>query len=317
MAEKPTVSIVIPSLNRETLLTNAVTELLASSSRHMEELIVVDQSDVGNASLANLEDPRFLYLRANFKSLPKARNFGTKLARGDVILFLDDDVVDLANIVDAHAQAHFRTGAHLVTGPVLWPGENLVPVTSLSKREIADLPFGKRQIANLNAEYVPMFAPGCNASYRKALLDEIDGFDENFLGSAVGEDAEMSHRVVAAGRRIIYDPRAALVHLSAQAGGCRDEMDWARRAEITILNAHYFYYKVGAKSLLASNLFRIICVLALSREGLGSNSIGTIVRRAAKLLQACWKARFRTAELLRVSNAQPGNLNASEKPKSI
>jgi GT2 family glycosyltransferase len=300
MVEKPAVSVVIPSLNREAALTRAVTELLNTRSNHMVDLIVVDQSDDENVSLARLDDPRLIYSRADFKNLPKARNVGRTLARGDVILFLDDDDSDLANIVDAHARAHLRTGADVVTGPVLVPGEKLIPVTSLTIEEVADLPLGKKQIMNLDAEYVPIFAPGCNSSYRKSLFDEVGGFDENFIGSAIGEDSEMSHRVLIAGGRIFYDPKAAIVHLHVQVGGCYDESDWLRQTETKILNSHYFHHKIGRQSLALPALFRIICAQVVNREALRSNSIRTTVRRVIKLIRACLKARIRTAELLRM-----------------
>jgi GT2 family glycosyltransferase len=305
MVEKPTVSVVIPTLNRETVLTNAVMELLGASSEHMEELIVIDQSDVENRLLPKLKDSRLIYRRADFKNLPRARNVGTRLARGDLILFLDDDDCSLTDIVDAHAQAHLRLGADVVTGPVLRPGEKLVLLSSLSTAEMEELPLGRRQIMNLNAEYAPIFAPGCNSSYRKTLLNDLGGFDENFIGSAVGEDSEMSHRALIAGCRIVYDPKAAIVHLDAQSGGCCNELDWATRAETRILNSHYFHHKIGAKSLALPGLWQIICYEVLNREALRSNSIGTTVRRIAKLVRACWKARSRTSTLLGQSVRQP------------
>lgn len=304
MVKKPRISVVIPTLNREAMLNSAVAELLNAPSEHMEELIVVDQSDLANEMMATLADPRLIYRRVDFKNLPKARNFGTAFAQGDVILFLDDDVCNLMSIVDAHARAHLRTGADLVTGPMLTSDAKLISVTSLCADQVKDLPRGKRLIANLDAEYVPLFAPGVNASYRKSLLDRLGGFDENFLGSAVGEDAEMSHRVRLAGGRIIYDPKAALVHLSAPAGGCRDEIDLIRRAEAGIFNAHYFWHKIGGKSqtaryMAARYMLGVMRASVLNAEALRSNSLRTTAIRVAKLMRACRKARRRTAELLR------------------
>lgn len=301
MAQKPTVSVVIPSLNRKEVLTNTVTELLKASSDHMEEVIVVDQSDAENEFLSTLGDSRLIYNRAKFQNLPQARNVGWALARGDIVLFLDDDVADLATIVDAHARAHLRTKADVVTGPIVRPREKLISLSSLSSADRQELPFGRKQIMNLDAEYIPIFAPGGNSSYLRSLLKKLGGFDENFIGSAVGEDSEMSHRAISMGARIIYDPTAMVVHLDAQSGGCVNETDWTRRAEAKILNSHYFHHKIGAKSLVVRGLCQIIYYEVLNPESLRSNSIGTIARRLAKLTWVCWKARSRTTALLQRS----------------
>lgn len=318
MVEKPSVSVVVPSLNRETVLISTVMELLDAPSQHMRELIVIDQSDAANKKLARLTDPRLVYRHVDFKGQSRARNFGTALAGGDVVLFLDDDVCELKGIVDAHARAHLRTGAGLVTGPILAPGQRLISADAISAEARADLPRRRRHIANLDAEYAPAHAPSCNASFRRSLLAALGGFDENFLGGPVAvEDAEISHRVMLAGGRIVYDPKAALVHLAVRAGGTRDETDLLRRAEVGIFNAHYFCHKIGNKSLAPRWMLGVFRAQALNREALRSRSMATTMRLVARLLQACVKARFRTAELLRQSKArQLGALNAPERAHS-
>jgi GT2 family glycosyltransferase len=55
-----------------------------------------------------------------------------------------------------------------------------------------------------------LWPDGCAAMYRKAMLDRIGGFDEDFF--AYGDDAELGLRARIAGWRCIYTPAAVARH---------------------------------------------------------------------------------------------------------
>jgi GT2 family glycosyltransferase len=296
------VSVVIPTLNRGNALLNTVQGLLNSPTRHLKEIVVVDQSDEKNTALLSHADTRLLYKHVRFKSLPRARNYGVAKSKAELILFLDDDVAGLESIVDAHALAHMRTGADVITGPILNKGEGLISVSDLSDEDANKLQVGKALILNLDRQHQPLFAPGGNSSYRRSMIQALGGFDENFIGNAVGEDAEMSHRVMVHGGTIIFDPAASVVHLQVPSGGCRNESDELKRAEISILNTHYLIHKTG-RSDLASSLFAIIRTWALNRRLISSTRIDVIAIRVIVLCRAWWKARARTARLLGAGSA--------------
>src|SRR5262249_722109 len=238
------ISVVIPTLNRESNLLTTVRALLDVSSPNFLELIVVDQSNQPS-NLVNCKDKRLIYMHVMVKNVSKARNCGASLARGNVVLFLDDDVASVACIVEAHAATYLRTDACCVTGPILTLTDSLVSIDTLDAEQRAKLNKGELFISNLDAEYIPLFAPSGNASYKRDFLISIGGFDENFIGAlVVGEDAEISYRVKAHGGKIIYSPAASLVHLQAPEGGCRDEAYELRADETSVLNAHYFAHKI-------------------------------------------------------------------------
>jgi GT2 family glycosyltransferase len=162
---------------------------------------------------------------------------------------------------------------------------------------------GEALIPNINVRFSPLFAPGCNASYRREVLRRVGGFDENFIGSAVGEDAEMSHRVKCSGGRIVYDPAASVIHLHVPAGGCRDEVDELRAGVTSVLNAHYFCRKVGRPGLMPRRFLAILRARVLNRTALKSLPVSILARRAYVLLDAWRQARGRTDELMRVGSA--------------
>ena len=77
---RPTVSVVIPTLNREAMLCHTIETLLGRETYSPYELIVVDQTEqheeATNRYLESVRS-RFVHRRVTYKSLPRARNDGS------------------------------------------------------------------------------------------------------------------------------------------------------------------------------------------------------------------------------------------------
>lgn len=93
----PLVSIIIPSFNRYEYLLNAIESVENQSYKNFEIIIVNDGStDPNYQSLEKYKNVKLINLNINQKRLNgfgpgSIRNFGTKVAEGDLIAFLDDD----------------------------------------------------------------------------------------------------------------------------------------------------------------------------------------------------------------------------------
>lgn len=218
-------SIVIPTLNRGKLL-HRVVEQLREQACTTWELWVVDQSDppfraATEAFLRGLDDPRVHYLHLDQKGLPNARNEGLARVRGDVVLFLDDDVVLIdEHFLDAHLRPYADPAVGGVTGRIV---ERYVRPNA--KDTASHLSPGGRTITNLwgtTARDIETLK-GANMSYRRAACQQVGGFDRQYQGSALLEDSDYSTRVAAAGWRLRYEPDAELIHLSSPSGGVRVE----------------------------------------------------------------------------------------------
>jgi GT2 family glycosyltransferase len=103
LPEKPRVSVIIVSCNREALLRRSLEALGA-----VHQVIVVDNGSSDGAASLEEDFPaaRFIRLPKNF-GLTKALNLGIRSAEGEYLLFLHDDtsipaqaVTDLANILE-------------------------------------------------------------------------------------------------------------------------------------------------------------------------------------------------------------------------
>jgi glycosyltransferase involved in cell wall biosynthesis len=91
------VSIIVRSYNRHAALCDLLDVLLGQDHPDFE-IVVVEQSDVIDATVADrlarlLADPRVRVLRHGRLGSAKARNTGVRAARGEFLLFMDDDDV--------------------------------------------------------------------------------------------------------------------------------------------------------------------------------------------------------------------------------
>jgi glycosyltransferase involved in cell wall biosynthesis len=93
MSEEPLVSVVIPTYDRERMLTEAVESALAQTYGRFELLVADDGSTDGTpAQMAGFRDPRIRLLRQIHSGRPSVvRNSALRRARGELIAFLDDD----------------------------------------------------------------------------------------------------------------------------------------------------------------------------------------------------------------------------------
>jgi GT2 family glycosyltransferase len=218
------VSVVIPTYCREKVLIDTIALVLALDEPPTE-VLVVDQTPVHDAeteaSLRTWEmSGRVRWLRVPRPSIPGAMNLGLREATGPVVLFLDDDVIPWKGLITAHRANYEEPETFAVAGMVLQPGEE--PGQDLSARDVGggirkDLGFefnstGRTPVWNVIA---------ANMSVRKTAALQSGGFDERFVGVSYRFETEFCRRLWRAGGTVIFEPRAAVGHLKAPAGGTR------------------------------------------------------------------------------------------------
>jgi GT2 family glycosyltransferase len=205
----PRASVVIPTYRRRDallrLLSALATQTIAPSE--YEVIVVVDGSYDGTREAAEaLATPydRRVIAQEN-RGRAAALNVGIGVARGELVLMLDDDMEPTPGLLEAHLRAHASGDALAVMGavPVAMRETMPVPAEWVGRRF-------NRHLARLAESGAPLTLRdfyGGNLSVRRDILTRIGGFDEAFTRYG-NEDLELSLRLTEAGVRIVYEPTA-------------------------------------------------------------------------------------------------------------
>jgi GT2 family glycosyltransferase len=185
------------------------------------QLLVVDQTPNHHPKtegyLSNL--PKHVrVIRTATPNLPAARNIGAKEAKGEIVLYLDDDVKPLRSFIAAHLRHYQDPTVGAVAGRLISPyGE----IKKLDRRYYTStMPWRYIRFDQQWPLREVEAAPGGNMSCRRHLIKQTGGFDEQFVGNAFREETDFCLRLRYASYRILFDPEAAVIHYWKTEGGC-------------------------------------------------------------------------------------------------
>ena len=205
MPRTPRLSIIVPVHNGGQNLQLCI-QALAESSRAPDEVIVVDDGSTdGSADQSRRYGACVLRLDGVARGPAFARNRGVEAASGDIVVFIDADVV-------VHLDTLSHLGRYFVEHP---------EVAGFFGSYDADPP-AKGLVSrykNLTHHYVHQhgrreastFWAGCGAVRRDAFT-EVGGFDESYTRPSI-EDIEFGVRLGKAGHRVWLCPDVLVTHL--------------------------------------------------------------------------------------------------------
>ena len=157
--------------------------------------------------------------------MPNARNVGAEVSSADILIYIDDDCIPDPDMVRSYVKIFknldsrtwcvagrvieknnniFRQSDKIVGGWITWYGKTLKNFDTDDKGEC-------------------QWAPGGNFAVRKSRYQELSGFDINFIGNAMLEDADFGFKIIRNGGRVIYEPSPVMEHLRVTLGGTRRE----------------------------------------------------------------------------------------------
>ena len=87
----PLVSVIIPTYNREKIITRAIDSVFAQTYRDFEIVVLDDGSQDNTKAVAQAYGPKVHYFYQDNKGIAGARNAGMHQTAGDYIAFLDSD----------------------------------------------------------------------------------------------------------------------------------------------------------------------------------------------------------------------------------
>jgi len=253
-------SIIIPTLNRDKVLINTIKDLLNQDYKSFE-IIIIDQSDIISKELMHFVEKyqQIKYFHIDEKGSPNAKNVGAKLAKGDILLFLDDDVeISAKKFLNFHLENFENKDIAVVAGRVLQNGDRpLNKVKEVGRYKF----FGLIGRSDFNADFRSEnidYALAGNQSIRKSVFMSVGGFSKIFKGNAYFEETDFGLRIKKAGYRIVFDPRAKLKHLQYQSGGHRRIADIYKLRYWIAYNTLIFYLRNFPHILLSIYSLKII-----------------------------------------------------------
>lgn len=200
-------SVVIITRNRRDLLTRTLETVFEQDfpPDAYEVIVVVDGATDGTIEMLRALKPpaSLLVLEQSNSGAAAARNAGLRAARGELVLFLDDDVLCAPSLFRAHATAHANLSSGIVIGAVLTAAES-PPSLAADWRRLSDrnglVPWkGKLR-------WPDHLAVSCNCSVSRTTAFASGGFDERFKSRR--DDLELGIRLQKAGGCFHYEPDA-------------------------------------------------------------------------------------------------------------
>ncbi|KAF0960132.1 hypothetical protein MLGJGCBP_06796 [Rhodococcus sp. T7] len=226
LAQAPLITVVIATRDRPKSLYTCLVALLRVQYPQFEIVVVDNDPSTEETStlVANMDNSKVRYVRENRRGLSSAHNCGLEAARGEIVAFVDDDVVVDRHWLTAIAEGFAAAGdVGCVTGLIL-PAQLETPAQLLLEQHGGfDKGFKMRIFdTDLNRPSDPLFpfnagkfGSGANMAFDSAVLRRLGGFDPAIgVGTFArgGDDLAGFFRVVVARHQLVYQPSAAVWH---------------------------------------------------------------------------------------------------------
>jgi glucosyl-dolichyl phosphate glucuronosyltransferase len=212
VAAKLSISIVISTHNRASVLRQTLDQLakVKVGADWQPELILVDNASSDNTA-AVMRSARFENMNAHYLYEPRkgksnALNAALRHAKGEIILFTDDDVSISEDWLEKMVERFTQDQADAVVGKILLADHLDRPwLTRIQKRLLA----APDDPAEETLELI-----GANMGFRRSVLSKVPGFDPELGPGAIGfgEETLFSKQLVLAGFKLKFARDAVVIH---------------------------------------------------------------------------------------------------------
>lgn len=217
MQHIPTLSVVIATYKRAAILTTCLEHLERQTIADQIEVIVV--SDGHDPATVDAVNRRPRKIPVYFFEIPKAqqgaaRNKGVKEAKGETILFLNDDMLLASHACEAHLAMHAAHPTSAVLGLSEWdPAVGITPV--MRWLDHTGWQFGYRFLEQYKGQRIPAsmqdrFTYAGNLSLPAAIA-KATPFPEG-LTEYGWEDVVFGKELKEKGIGLVYEPAALALH---------------------------------------------------------------------------------------------------------
>lgn len=204
MAERTEVSVILPVYNCAKLLRNCLSSIFNTSYSNFEVIVVNDGSKDGSLDIAKEFPCLAIDLKEN-RGPAAARNIAIKKARGFLLLFTDADCTVQKDWIKVMYTEYCRLDKEI--GNIGAIGGRIIPNNRFVSKCIAYSGYYAFQHGDRIIERPDLCA--ANLLVVKKVFDEVGGFNEGLIN---GEDTDLTCKIYERGYRVIYDPKAYVIH---------------------------------------------------------------------------------------------------------
>lgn len=228
LADFPSLTVAVCTKDRPDNLARCLQSLIKLQKSELEanprfEILVIDNASTDKRTQELvIVLPSVRYVQEPKPGLDFARNRALHEATGEIIAFVDDDVVVDRQWFNGLMEAWTENpDAAAFTGQVLpyaleTEAQILCEKRGGFRKSFEKIRFG--QILPGNTLYpcgAGVFGVGCNMAFRRQIVLELGGFDEALdTGPSLpgGGDHDMFYRIIRAGYTLIYEPKYLVFH---------------------------------------------------------------------------------------------------------
>lgn len=247
------ISVIIPTHNRFDILQKCLLALEKQTLDHsFFEVLIGDDGSTDETEKALPDLLKSLQLKTHYFRLPHSgpsapRNKGIREAKGDILLFLGDDILPAPDCLEKHLQAHASQSDKTlaVIGRVEW--DPCMPVTTFMKYLENDIQFSFKNLTHDSVTYRHCYA--ANTSVPGKFIMEHQVFFSEQIPYVAFEDIEWGYRLMQKGIQFHYAPEALGYHShQVTLESYMKRMDDAGRAHVHLCRLHPEWRTSGRKN---------------------------------------------------------------------
>lgn len=214
----PRVSVIVLTYNNKPFILRCLESLQWQTYPDFEIIVVDNASRDGTAD--TVSSSRFMdivRLIRNEQNLGCAggNNVGWRAAEGDIVVFLNPDVVVVPDWLERLVGGLVNTDGAVIAGcKMYYPNSNILQHAGgiLHPNAMCEhYGNGKPDDGTYNKLREVDFVTGAAIACKRSFLEQMDGFDEDFF-PAYYEETDLCARARKAGYKVIYVPDAVLFH---------------------------------------------------------------------------------------------------------
>jgi len=208
MNTKPLVSVIIVNYNGKFHLEQCLESIMKIDYTNFEIILVDNNSVDDSIEYVKNNYPSVMIIKLdNNYGFAEPNNIGAKNAKGDLLLFLNNDTIVTPNFISELVSAMEKDPKIVIAQSLLMKPNGDID----SSGDFIDV-FGRAYSSRIKTDNTRLIlsARGASMMVRKKIFFDLDGFDKNFFASF--EDVDLGWRACICGYKVVLVPSSVVYH---------------------------------------------------------------------------------------------------------